>query len=416
MAAMRGELTMSSARRTPGPGIGQLAGPVLVILALVAGALLGLARYRFAISSPTHLDYDNYFLPAARAIATGHSPYSVTGYVYSPVYALIIVPIAHQSWAFPVLLVGTILAGLAACWVAAIALGRGRPLWHTGVLALLAVTTLLWNWDSSLVLRLLNPEFLVLLCLVGAANTRGAVSGLLLGLSGALKTWPAALVAWTAVADRPRRSRLVGFLAAAVLTLVSAWLVAGPSGAKDMIRSATQAGDQPQALVFSVPGAAHALFEENYRISPIVVSPLLHTLSLAAGMVGVVALLFVCLRWPAPSELSLFNLTFVLLLVMPVSHELYLVLVLPALWFWAARLLSSPGWLEVVVATILMVWWLITQWSQILWHFGTPPDPYSRYLWVFLPTVAAATASVFGGARLHRHGIEPVKPNKLRNA
>lgn len=393
---------MSRTPPKPGSRIVALAGPVLVVVALVTGTFLGYARYRFAISSPTHLDYDAYFLPAARAIAAGHSPYSVVGYVYSPLYALIIVPIADQPWAFAVLLIGTILTGLAACWVAAIALGRGQPLWHTGFLALLAVTTLLWNWDTSLVLRLLNPEFLVLLCLVGAANTRGATSGFLLGLSGALKTWPAALVTWTAVADRPRRSRLVGFLAAAVLTLFSAWAVAGPSGVRDMIRSATRAGDQPQALVFSVPGAAHALFEENYRISPIVVSPLLHTLSLVAGMVGVMALLFVCLRWPGPSELSLFNLTFLLLLAMPVSHELYLVLVLPALWFWTARLLSSPGRLEVVVAAILMVWWLITQWSQILWHFGTPPDPHGRYLWVFLPTVAAATATVLGGAQLHQ--------------
>lgn len=395
---------MSNSQHQLGSRIAHLVGIALIASALVASAFLGGAKYRFAISGPTHLDYDAYFLPAARAIVAGDSPYSVAGYVYSPLYALLIAPIADQPWAFPALLIVTILAGLVACWAAAIALGRGRPLWHTGVLALLAVTTLLWNWDTSLVLRLLNPEFLVLLCLVGAAYSRGFISGFLLGLAGALKTWPTALVAWIALAKRPRTPRLLGFLVAVFLTLASAWAVGGASGIRDMIKSAAQARNQPQALVFSVPGAAHALFEHNYRIDPIMISPILHGLSLVAGGAFLVTLLYVCLRRPGPGEISLFNLTFLLLLVMPVSHELYLILVLPSLWFWGARLLSTHGALEIVVTGVLLSWWLITQWSTLLWQFGTPPDPYNRYLWVFLSTVIAATASTLGAAHICRSG------------
>lgn len=394
----------------PGRGdsrVGRLSGLALFVLALAVSVVLGRNQYRFAMSSPTHLDYETYFLPAAKAIAAGNSPYSVAGYVYSPVYALLIVPVSGKSWAFPVLLTTTIIAGIASCGVSAFALSRNRPLWHTGVIALLSVTTLLWNWDSSLILRLLNPEFLVLLCLVGAAYSRGVLSGFVLGLTGALKTWPAALVAWIAVSDRPRRSRLLGFAVAGGMTALSALGVGGRSGVNDMIRSATQAGDQPQALVFSVPGAAHALFQENFRISPIVISPLLHALFLGLGLAVLLILLGLCLWRPGPGEISLFNLTFLLLLVMPVSHELYLVLVLPALWFWAARLLAKPQRLQAVVTMVLISWWLITQWSQILWQFGTPPDPYGRYLWVFLPTVVAATASVLGAAYIDRSRIQP---------
>lgn len=390
--------------RRAGASAPHLSGLFLVAAAAVLSLVLGIARYRFALSSPTHLDYDAYFLPAARAIMAGRSPYSVSGYVYSPLYALLIAPVSGEPWAFPALLAATIIAGIAGCWLAAVALTRGRPLWHTGVLALLAVTTLLWNWDASLVLRLLNPEFLVLLCLVGAAHSRGLVSGFLLGLAGALKTWPAALAAWIAVAGRPRWARALGFVLAGLLTVASALVVGGSSGVQQMVGSATQAGSQPQALVFSVPGAAHHLFQRNDRICPIVVSPLLHALALVVGAAYLLVLLWICLRRPGPAQLSLFNLTFLLLLAMPVSHELYLVLVLPALWFWTARLLATPGPLEAVVTAILLGWWLITQWSQILWHFGTPPDPYGRYLWVFLPTVVAATASVLGATRLRREG------------
>ncbi len=71
--------------------------PIAIWLAAGAAAVaLGIQRFTDA-AFDAQPDLNGFFLPAARAIAAGDSPYTVAGYFYSPLVALLLhpSPISH---------------------------------------------------------------------------------------------------------------------------------------------------------------------------------------------------------------------------------------------------------------------------------------------------------------------------------
>ena len=64
---------------------------------LGVAVVLGITRFR-AAAFHSQPDLEQFFLPAARAIRAGQSPYTVPGYFYSPFVAFLLVPVADASW------------------------------------------------------------------------------------------------------------------------------------------------------------------------------------------------------------------------------------------------------------------------------------------------------------------------------
>jgi hypothetical protein len=78
-----------------------VAGIVLWASSIACVSVLVIVRYRAALAGGIGMDLRLFFLPAARAVANGASPYDTPGYVYSPHVALLLAPIADNSIMLP---------------------------------------------------------------------------------------------------------------------------------------------------------------------------------------------------------------------------------------------------------------------------------------------------------------------------
>ncbi len=222
---------------------------------------------------------------------------------------------------------------------------------------------------------------------------RGLTVGLGLGLAALLKSWPAAFVIW--LVRRPLRWRgreWAGLGSSAVVAIALSWWVGGWKAIVLMTAAPFGATDQP-VRAFSVWGVPKLLFSDTQGLGvPLVVSPGLRIAATALLGAWVVALLVIALRHPGDEVLSLYNVIFVVLLLLPVSHYNYQLFTLPALWWWVADCVARPrsarSWL---VTGVLCLWWVIVFRTNQFSSF----DPF--YL-AFAAIVAAATASVLGAA------------------
>jgi hypothetical protein len=148
-----------------------------------------------------------------------------------------------------------------------------------------------------------------------------------------------------------------------------------------MVRVALTASDQPN-LAWSVLGIRDLLPEGPGRV--------ITTAVLAAIVIGLLA--HVLMRPGAP-VIAFANLTWVLLLALPVSHYNYLLLDLPVLWWWASVALHEPrrrG--PLLVCGVLLVWWVI---SMRVSPVSTP----GFVALVFGATLVAGTVSVVCAGR-----------------
>jgi len=178
------------------PSVTLLAGVLTV--AVAAYASLGIvAPWRYVLSIDS--DFLHYFR-AARAVAEGTSPYSVPGFDYPPLLAIVVLPLVPLGpeaarWAW--------LAAGHACLLGAAAL-----LWRRlgGDRAALVAVALAWGAGGTiaenLALGQVNP---LLLLLVVVSLGQGRVGrALALGGATALKLWPGILLVGDWMAGRPR--------------------------------------------------------------------------------------------------------------------------------------------------------------------------------------------------------------------
>lgn len=367
---------------------------------------LAVARYQGAMREPQP-DFVGFFLPAARAVAEGGSPYAVDGYFYTPWVALLLAPIAEAPWAAEAWTVARLVAGLAACLVAAVAFAPGRTWWERPALFALAAATLLYSIPVSLELWAGQPNLLVLLglvCAAGAASRgRALAAGVWAGAVAAVKTWTVLFLVWFLRRGAPARGRsLVGVAIVGAATLGLALVLGGPAGVWAMVTGPFRGAEQPLLAANSVWGIGRMLFSDTPVGSPLVVSPALQITVTVASLIVVLGLMIVSLRRPGPAAIALFNVVLLVLLLLPVSHYYYLILGLPALWWWAAEAARAPRRLVPWAAVaVLGIWWLVT--------FRIAPEgggftstTWTSLLRIFSFSLLAAAFSVVAAARLGR--------------
>jgi hypothetical protein len=376
------------------------------VAAAIAAVAFGVQRFT-AAAGDQQPDLGGFFLPAAQAILSGESPYSVSGYFYSPLVALLLAPFASTDAAIPAWTAMRIVAGIAACVIGAFACAPRGDLLRAGAVGLLAMVTLLWSVPTSLDLWAGQVELLVLLTLVTAAlaETRGwrFTSGLMLGLGAVIKTWPVLIAAWLLRSGWASRARQwMGVAVAALIAVALALLTGGPGAVVDMIRAPFAGAEQPLLAANSVWGLPRMLFSDTPMAEPLTESSALRIATTVILVAWVAALGVIALVRPGPPVISLFNVTFLVILLLPVSHYFYVILALPALWWWTAHVSERPrsaiAWIAV---SVLALWWIV------VFRIAPAGDGFVTTTWpsllrIFAASLVAATVSVVCAAILHR--------------
>ncbi len=387
---------------------------LVIILWLISIGLTAYLAYRryegLVATTPSDLvhtggDFWGY-LHSGREVAAGHSPYDSAGYfggfyVYTVLVALVLAPFAHESplhvWQWWTALSLAALVVFAALVTAAEA-PRLRS-WKLPLLFGITAVSVLQFGQTGVELYFGNTDFFVLAILATAVlfseAGRAATSGVLIGLTGLIKTWPAA--AGLAAFRRGYTGRL-RLLVALVATLLLGPLltaaVGGGSAAIDFIKATYAAHTQP-ILSYSVWSTPFQLFAKSSIARPFLVSAPIRGIATVVLAAWVVLLLVLILRWSDSSILAFWNVLACVVLLLPVSHSDYTLFLLPLLWIWIARWLAVPriGSTASIVAALLVLWWLV---STKDWYYGLDTESALRLSVVFFANLAAVTVSVLG--------------------
>jgi hypothetical protein len=384
---------------------------VLWSIAWALALVIAYTRLRAATSSEGGPDLRDVFLPAARAVASGESPYTVEGYVYSPLVALMLAPVANAPWAATAWTGLLVAAALLTCLIAVRASGATLTPVRRAILFVFAAGSLMLTWTFTLELWMGQVDLLVLLLLtvamLAAPRHASGVVGLAFGLAAMVKSWPAGLIVWLLRRPLERRARdwsSVG--GAALLSVVLALALGGIPALIDMVQAPFRASNQP-LVAYSTWGAGKILFTKTGLVDPVTVSAPLRVVVTAALVLGVLGLLATTLRRPGHPVIAVLNVTFCLVLLLPVAHYVYLLLPLPALWWWTARALEMPGrWRSWVVPAVLLVWWFLAMRRIPAGDTYLTTDLVSFGL-VLGSTMVAAAVSVVAAARLREQATDP---------
>jgi hypothetical protein len=393
------------------------AAQALLWLAAIGGGLaLAYERYRSASVARPGVDF-GYFLAAARNISLGHSPYSgLHEYVYPPTIALILTPFVHSSpvdiWKVWVAVM--LLAPLVAVAVFTAGQAGLSALIRPVLFAVCAFTVLYVRyWPTSRDLYLGQSDTIVLPFLVVAAleATRRAsrLRGIWLGIAGLLKGWPAAAGLSLLQRKLERRWRaIVALVCTVLLAPLLALAFGGSSGLVAFFKNAFDAREQRDLINDSVWAVPQLLFARSGLAHPVLVSSALRFSVSAVLAVGVVALLVLALRTPGDPALCTWNVLFCLLLLLPVAHRQYAVLVLPLLWIWATRRMRRGRidiW-ELAVLVVMLLWWLD---QTVSWPYTGSSASISalHYCVPFACDLVACATSVAGAHYLSRKEVQP---------
>jgi len=356
------------------------------------------------------------FLHAARLIAAGHNPYDFSqlaqgnGYVYSPLIALLLVPFAHAAtvhiwhvWTVLSIAAVVLFAGLVTMVEAPILIAWRRP-----VLFGFTVVTAFQFMPTTVELNSGQVDTFVLVLLAASVLVleRGwrVASGVLIGLSAVVKTWPGGAALSILRRGRAGRSRaLVGLVMALVLAPVLALAIGGKSRFVDFVKMSIDARSQHLASL-SVWGVPKLLFSHSGLARPILVLAPLQDIATLVLVLWVIGLLVLALRWSDSSVLCFWNVVACVVLLLPVSHLDYTMYLLPILWIWVARWLTSLRFNDSVCVTagLLMLWWIAT--------FDLSPVYLStvsslRFSVTFFANLAAVTVSVLEDRHRTRCGM-----------
>ncbi len=389
----------------------KVATAILWVAAVDVVVGLAYVRYHAASRAPVGVDF-TYFLDAARNVAAGRSPYiGDKNYVYPPPMALLLAPFTHVNlehlWkAWTALVVAAPIVGAAAF----VFTRPGRPArWLRPVEFTVCGFTVLYAhyWPVGQNLHLGQSDTIVfaalMLSALAASRYRPQARGALIGVAGLVKVWPAAtgLAVFQRGVQR-RRQALLPLVATLLLAPLSA-LLFGWSGLVGFFKNVFDARQQPQLVSDSVWSAPTLLFSHSGLARPVLVSAALHLVVEASLAAWVLALLVTALQTPGVPTLCTWNVTFCIILLLPVSHRQYAIYVLPLLWWWATGALR-PGpidWREWTVIAVLALWWLN---QTIAWPYnGSSPAISSiRYCIPFAADLIACTVSVIGARTVSR--------------
>lgn len=400
--------------RAPGPTRAVQTMPAMLwVLAICFAATLGFWRYHLlewvSPASPRGAGGDFWgFLHAARQIRSHQDIYNAAevakgyGYVYSPVVALALVPVADaltlhvwHVWTALTIVAMVLFGGLVVY-----AEKLDSRSWRLPVLfGFSTATALIFLPTESELINGQTDAFVLLLLAAAVVLTnrkRTTASGVLIGLAGLVKTWPAA--AALAVFQRGytgRRRAIVGFVATLLVGPVLAAAIGGESGLTGFFKITFDARSQ-KLLSFSIWTTPRQLFATTGLAHPLVVSAALLVVAILLLAVWMIGLLVITMRVTCYSSLGFWNVTACVVLLLPISHYSYSLYLLPLLWIWAARWLDSGRFkaAECVTVGALLAWWLVL--FHFDWLAGSVGQSAMRVSVVFFADLAAVTASVLG--------------------
>lgn len=369
---------------------------------VAVGLYLSMQRYRDAVSSDIGTDL-RIFVDAADRIRSGGSPYDAPGYVYSPFVAWLLLPFPDFAAA-----VGPwTAASLAALWgaVAFVAATFWRQLswWQRPALAGISLVSVLYSPLLSLDLWFGQTDpFLPLVSAAAvffASRSRQVASGVSLAFGAIIKSWPVGLGLWMFRRGVRHRGRLIAAtIGTGAAFLALAVILHGPDLFGEWIERTVELSAQP-LIAFSVWGAGRHLFTQTPALEPLFISPALAAVvswGLAAVVVGLIV--WTLLR-PGDDALSMWNIAAGVVLLLPVSHLWYQLLIIPLLWTWIAHAFIARRRLEPLIGVAaLTLWWVIV--------FRLPPldnrfaESTPQYIGVVGSTLLALAVSVFLAARL----------------
>jgi hypothetical protein len=276
------------------------------------------------------------------------------------------------------------------------------------------VGTVCHFWPLTRELQLGQADGYVVLVLMVAVATgqRGlaATSGVLVGVAGLLKTWPAAIGVWFLRRGAPDRVRsLVALVLTLLVAPVLALAVGGWSGLTGFVHTSLSSRNQ-RLVNDSVTGIPHLLFTHSGLARPVVVSTAVLALSTVVLTAWVLVLVVLALRSEGVDPLLTFwNIALCVVMVIPLSHRIYELYVIGFLWVWAVQLLTARRltWREGLIGAVMLAWWVVVGWD---WpHSGSPATISAwRFSAVFIADLVACTVSVVGARALARRA--PAEP------
>lgn len=323
---------------------------LLVIWLLVSSAYSGAISHASGI---TGLDFASFYQAAGRLNAEQplYQPYlnpSQRGglYVYSPLLALLLRPLAHlpfdaavKAWFFvnaTGLVLAVLLYGMAA-----------RLTWRAApVLAVLLLVSFRF-WDTTMNFGL-GQSNSILLALIGAmlwadSRERWRLMGVLIALAALIKVWLIGLVLYLLLRRRWKETLLSGTLF--VIVLAGLFTLIGWPEFPGYLRCMVQAKEfgERHAVMNSILGFANLHLRANLIVFPLLDSRIVYSVFVVlcgAGLLYGFITLWRVLRTPSPLEARLsFGLILASVLLMLPSYENgYLVYCFPLLW----TLLASP--------------------------------------------------------------------------
>lgn len=367
----------------------------------VLAVFLVVQRYSDALASGVGMDL-GFWLDAAELARTGRDPYGAEWYTYSPLTAWMLIPFADRAAAMAFWTAFQLCCGLVAIGCVVAAHRRILPTWRAPLIAAVAVVTLLYSNVLSLELFLGQNQQLIMALLAIAVLVAGrwpALSGAVLGVAALVKTWPVLIGVWLIRAGARHRLRAVlAWVGTMAVFAVVMMLVLGPSVIGRLVERTSALREQPLA-VYSVWYFARQWPASGGDPIPFDQAPLAGqslTLVLAAFTAGLIVL---ALMRPGTASLAMWNITGAVVLLLPVSHAFYRLLILPLLWVWCAELIGRSGRLASAASfATLSLWWLLS--SRLV-------DPADHSGWlpmivVVATLVAVAVSTVLAAARSAR--------------
>lgn len=376
---------------------------LLWIAVVVGGLALSAQRLLDVLSGDNSIDLAM-FLDAARHAASGESVYLGEGYVYLPFVAWVLVPFSH----LPVdAIIGPwTVASLLACWgaIAAVVATLWPVLswWQRPVVAGVALVTLLYNNITTMELWLGQSDTFVLLLTALAALASSlrwpAVSGVMIGIAALVKTWPVGFGLWLLRSGAPHKWRsVVAAVATGAIGVAIVAIVSGPTTVGDWVER-TVAFSEQELIAFSVWGVGKHLFTDSGVMPSLVVAPIWGAVISWLLAAGVVVLVVVSVLRPGTDSLAMWNITSAIVLLLPVSHQWYKLLMLPLVWVWVAYALERRRDLLTVVTAVASVgFWVVI--------FRLPPldnlytEDVGQYALVMGTAILMLTLSVLTAAR-----------------
>jgi hypothetical protein len=381
-----------------------------------------LARRRYNVGNVIGADF-KIWLQTARDVAARRSPWrsSPLGlFLYPPTIPLLLAPFVdaaapvHLWHVWTALEIAAFVAGVVAfvCEQAPRLRTWQRPL----VFGFCSVTVLHF-WPVTVALYYGQSDAFVFAVLLWAgfasSRARATARGILIGVAGLLKGWPAVLgvVLWQrGLEGRGRAAK--AFVVTVLLAPILMVAVGGVSGLTDFLKNNADARNQ-HLVSASVWGAPKLLFSRSGFARPLFVSTGVRLAVTAILLAWVLGLLVTALRTPGDPSMCMWNILLCVVLLLPISHLWYTLFALPLLWIWSTRaLIRAPSWIaqEIVVTAVLVIWWLVQYKRRTNQDLGPQPDISSaRFCVVFAANLIACTFSVFGARSVQPRTSPPLE-------